>query len=235
MSCNLKKNKKILAPRPNSSFLLLLFVSALVSFNTRVCLASHLCCEVSVFSSQQRDVTKGAVTKSPAGRWIQQYPDSQLSPRGCGASVLLCSRDTRVCRSVWEESLGGEAEKKTKKKQGASERDTSLSEKASLQQQQHAHDTHTQWEKSRQCLWWVEEASSLPVRVKLILPSEVKHVKNVPCAAGTGLRVTFRVRLGFQSIDWRSATVVLNRAPLFTLTSTIRLHNDLSHSAEFTL
>lgn len=68
----------------------------------------------SVFSSQQRDVTKGAVTKSPAGRRIQQHPDSQLSPRGCGASVLLCSRDTRVCRSVWEESLGGEAEKRKK-------------------------------------------------------------------------------------------------------------------------
>lgn len=123
------------------------------------------------------------------------------SPRGAVELLYSSAAETRefvgVCgRKAWEGK-----QKKEKKKQGASERDTSLSEKASLQQQQHAHDTHTQSEKSRQCLWWVDVASSLPVRVKLILPSEVKHFKNVPCAAGTGLRVAFRVRLGFQSID----------------------------------
>lgn len=111
------------------------------------------------------------------------------SPRGAVELLYSSAAETRefvgVCgRKAWEGK-----QKKEKKKQGASERDTSLSEKASLQQQQHAHDTHTQLEKSRQCLWWVDVASSLPVRVKLILPSEVKHFKK-KCPLCSRNRVT---------------------------------------------
>lgn len=153
-------------------------------------------------------------------RRIKQHPDS--IPLDCGASVTaLQQRHESLSECVGGKPGRGSRKKKKKTRSEERERDRkkrhSSSSSSSSTPTTHSYShTHTHSRKRADSVCgWVKVASLLPVGVKLILPSDL------PLCSRKWLHVTSQPR----------PTIIcysLNRDPVFTLSSTTHLHNDLS-------